>query len=426
MASVRVLFVEERYNKHSVAALAGAMEAAEDAGWLAVGFLKTASLPWALLPLAGWPERLVLAYSFHTLNVPAVARQVETIRAFAAKHGVEFLLLAGGPHASGDPAGTLALGFDVVIRGEGEAALGAFLQAVAEERPWTEVPQLVWREQAGPESGGAASGSPAVDLDRYPPFAARHRRFAPIEISRGCPWACRFCQTTFFLGGRMRHRSVDSVLHHAGVMRSLGPRELRFVSPNAFAYGSPDGHSPNPAWVERLLVESGRLFGRGHLYFGSFPSEVRPETVTPELAGMVRRLARNTNIVIGSQSGSDRLLEQIHRGHTVADVVRAVKIITREGLLPIVDFILGLPGETPEDRRETLALMERLVGLGAQVHSHAFMPLPGTPYGGALPAAIDEETRRFMLRLDGTGRQIGKWREQAERARDVARFLEES
>jgi radical SAM superfamily enzyme YgiQ (UPF0313 family) len=178
--------------------------------------------------------------------------------------------------------------------------------------------------------------------------------------------------------------------------------------------------------VERLLAESGRLFGRGHLYFGSFPSEVRPETVTPELAGMVRRLARNTNIVIGSQSGSDRLLEQIHRGHTVADVVRAVEIITREGLLPIVDFILGLPGETPEDRRETLALMERLVGLGAQVHSHAFMPLPGTPYGGALPAAIDEETRRFMLRLDGTGRQIGKWREQAERARDVARFLEES
>jgi B12-binding domain/radical SAM domain protein len=429
MPSVRILFVEERYNKHSVAALAGALEALEDEGWLAVGFLKTATLPWALLPLAHRPERLVLAYSFHTLNVPAVARQVEIIRQFAQRHGVEFTLLAGGPHASGDPAGTLRLGFDAALRGEGEAGLTAFLRAVDEGRSWGDVPGLVSGES--PAEGLADSAdtsrlSSPVDLDEFAPFAARHRRFAPIEISRGCPWACRFCQTTFFLGGRMRHRSVAAVLHHAGVMRSLGPRELRFVSPNAFAYGSVDGRSPNPGWVERLLREAVRIFGREHVYFGSFPSEVRPETVTPELVGLVRRLARNTNIVIGSQSGSDRLLAEIHRGHTVADVVRSVEVIVAGGLLPIVDFILGLPGEIPQDRRDTLDLMERLVGLGAQVHGHAFMPLPGTPFGGALPASIDEETRQFMLRLDGTGRQIGKWREQAERARDVARFLEEN
>ena len=116
-----------------------------------------------------------------------------------------------------------------------------------------------------------------VDLDRYPPF--RPPLLGPIEISRGCPWNCAYCQTPALFGHRMRHRSVDAICKYDKFYE-----DKRLVSPNAFAYGS-DGIKPDPGAVERLLKNLS-----GDIYFGTFPSEVRPEFVTPEMVGLVNDL----------------------------------------------------------------------------------------------------------------------------------------
>ncbi len=174
-------------------------------------------------------------------------------------------------------------------------------------------------------------------------------------------------------------------------MRRHELTDLRFVSTNAFAWGSADGQTPNPAGIEALLNALGGIFDKGRIYFGSFPSEVRPDSVTLELAAMVRRLAGNDNVVIGAQSGSDRMLERLRRGHDVAQVVRAVEILRNAGFRVYVDFIFALPGEREEDQRLTRVLMRRVSDLGAIVHGHAFLPLPGTPLHRAQPGRVDAE-----------------------------------
>jgi radical SAM superfamily enzyme YgiQ (UPF0313 family) len=102
----------------------------------------------------------------------------------------------------------------------------------------------------------------------------------------------------------------------------------------------------------------------------------------------------------------------LRRRHTVADIYRAAEAIVAGGLTPIVDFVFGLPGEQPEDVVANLKLIEDLVALGAVIHSHTFMPLPGTPLEGARPGKVDPSLHPLLDRLASQGHQIGQWRKQ--------------
>ncbi len=408
MPRLGLVLFEGRHNRNSLSALAGAVEVSAVADAYDIGFACAGSSSWrACLPTT--PDLAVLAFSFPTAAVPRIPAAVRAARAEARDLGIPVRVVAGGPHACGDPAGTLALGFDAVFTGEAEESFPAWLAALAEGRDGLDTPGL------GRLEGGRlrlnARPRP-VDLDAFPPFAPRSGWFSMFELTRGCPWACGFCQTSRLFGRSVRHRGIASVVRWAEVGRSLGRRDLRFVSPDVFAYGSPDGVSADPARVEALLLACLGVFGRGHVFLGSFPSEARPGTISPDTVGLVRRLAANDSIVFGAQSGSDRMLERLRRGHDVAAVFRAARTILDAGLRPVVDFIAGLPGETDEDRAETRATMRRLVAMGATLHTHAFMPLPGTPLARCVASPVDPETRALILSLAGHGRQFGPWEHQ--------------
>jgi B12-binding domain/radical SAM domain protein len=257
-----------------------------------------------------------------------------------------------------------------------------------------------------------------VDLDAYPPLGVQHRRFGPIEITRGCSCACTFCQTSFLFGGKMRHRSVESVSDWVQRAMEQGYSYLRFVTPNAFAYQSQDnGRTVNLDAIEHLLQDMASLVGKDRVYFGTFPSEVGPETVNREAVALVRRYCGNDSLLFGAQTGSDRVLRMLRRNHTVADVVRAAELTRAGGLTPVVDLIFGLPGEEDDDIAATLTLMEDLVSMGAVLHTHTFMPLPGTPLEKAPPGRVDPMLHPLLDRLASQGHQIGQWRKQEELAR---------
>jgi radical SAM superfamily enzyme YgiQ (UPF0313 family) len=185
---------------------------------------------------------------------------------------------------------------------------------------------------------------------------------------------------------------------------ATGHTFTRFVAPNAFAYGSQDGRSGDRRALERLLV-SARRCGMQRLYLGSFPSEVRPESVTPALLQLLRDHCDNRGVVVGVQSGSPATLRRLRRGHTVEEAVRAVALIAAAGLEPRVDFIFGLPDESEADRAATRELMRRLVeSYGARINTHVFTPLPGTPLEGSTPAPVDELTRELLEQIIGRGR----------------------
>ncbi|HID64328.1 MAG TPA: TIGR04013 family B12-binding domain/radical SAM domain-containing protein [Anaerolineae bacterium] len=415
-----LVFVRTPFNANGVAALTGALEVDQRFSDLAIHFLwDDADLVQPVGELAEGSERLVMAFSFATANAPQVAEALGRLQQCLHKKDLtNVTLVAGGPHPSGDPEDTLKMGFDVVVIGEGERTFPDLLACLFAEEALTDLPGLAFRDGGRVVRTGRA---PMVDIDAFPPFAIGHARFAPVEISRGCPHACAFCQTPFFMGGRMRHRSVEAVTHWVREAMRAGYNYLRFVTPDAFAYGSPDGRTPNLEAVERLLFEMSRLMGSESIYFGSFPSEVRPENVSAEALALVTRYAANDNIVFGAQTGSPRLLKELRRGHSVGDVYRAAELTLQAGLKPIVDFIFGLPGEMEEDRRLSLRLIEDLAAMGATIHSHTFMPLPGTPLADASPGRVTPEIESVLGRLSKDGLHIGQWRKQEELAATICR-----
>jgi B12-binding domain/radical SAM domain protein len=405
-------FISNRHNLNSVAVLTGALEADPRTANIPLHFVwQDERLPRRLQRLVGRADRLVVALSFATADLPEASALLSSLCALDSTP----YLIAGGPHPSARPERVLRLGADAVVVGEGEQALPAVLAALRENRLPADLPGVAVRDADGRTIHGQRARP--IELDRYPPLGVAHRRFGPIEITRGCPSACAFCQTSFLFGGKMRHRSVERTVYWVRKAMEKGYDFLRFVTPNAFAYQSPDnGRTTNLPAIEELLREMARLVGRERVYFGTFPSEVGPETVTPEAVALVRRHCGNDNLIFGAQTGSDRLLRSLHRSHTVADALRAAAIIVDAGLTPVADLIFGLPGETAEDVAATLNLMDELVGMGAVLHTHTFMPLPGTPLESAPPGQIDPALYPLLDRLASQGHQIGQWRKQEELA----------
>ncbi|MBI5547248.1 MAG: TIGR04013 family B12-binding domain/radical SAM domain-containing protein [Deltaproteobacteria bacterium] len=322
----------------------------------------------------------------------ARTRAASELAAWRARFGDRLQAIAGGCHASADPAGTLALGFRWVATGEAGTGFAQLVRDLAEGRH---------REPGVLVAGGAPP------LDRYPPWPASGRLFAHVEITRGCPMACAFCQTPRLFGRTPRHRSLESIRRTFEHAAATGHRYTRFVAPNAFGYGSRDAIHSEPAAIEALLTTT-RTAGIEEIYLGTFPSEVWPTSVTPELLQLVKDHCANRSIALGLQSGSADVLRAIRRGHTVEQGVAAVRAIAQAGFVPKVDFIFGFPGESDADREKTRTLIAHLVtDYGATIHAHLFEPLPGTPLAGATPSALDGPTRALIAELAGSRRLTG-------------------
>lgn len=353
----------------------------------------------------------VVAWSFYTAGFAEAAAELAAVRCSTRGPAVH---VAGGPHASADPASVLGAGFDLAALGEGEETLPALVAAVGAGGDARRVAGLAWLEEGALRSSGRA---PPVDLDAFPALFERLDRINPIEITRGCVWGCRFCQTPFLFKARWRHRSLPAIRRAVRQMRTSGARDVRFITPSALSYGA-EGGEPNPDAVEALLAAVREEGGEGmRVFLGTFPSELRPEHVSGRALGILRRGCDNRSIIIGAQSGSDRILAAAGRGHDAAAVDRAVALALEHGFEPWVDFVFGFPGEAEVDRAATRSQLVRLAEAGARVHAHAFMPLPGTPWAAAPAGEVDPTTALLLERLASKGRAHGPWRTQVAIAR---------
>ncbi len=392
-----------------------ALDADARTAGLDVRFVKDAdAMVGELRDAAAAGRRAVALWSFYSPDFEAAAADLRRVKAA----GVEALHVAGGVHATAEPLATLRAGFDLVAIGEGETTIVAIVDAVLRG----DDPRRL-RGTAHLDGGRLVSHGPGerAPLDAFPPFNARYRKWNAIEITRGCVYACSFCQTPYMFKARFRHRSIADVRSHIDRMREQGSRFVRFLTPTSLSYGSEDT-TANLDAVDALLASVREGAGpNAKIYFGTFPSEIRPEHVTPRALEILARWVDNRTLVIGGQSGSDRILEQTRRGHTVEDVIRAVRLSVEAGFRPDVDFILGLPGEEESDRILSMQLAEKLVAMGARIHSHAFMPLPGTPLRDAVPSPIEPETMLAMARLESKGNAYGQWRRQLVTAESLVR-----
>lgn len=398
-----IAFYYTRQNRNSYNVLAGALERNQID--VPVYFLER-DFEKNLSRVAKKFEKTIVAVSFSTPQFFQIANMIKILK----KHNNEkIFFVAGGPHPSGDPEGALKLGFDAVVVGEGEETFSELVSKINNDEDCHKIKGIAYLSDGKYEFNEYRK---PIVLDDYPPFAPKHKKFNHIEITRGCSFGCKFCQTSFLYHTPARHRSIENICKYAKIMIDNDLKDIRFITPNAFGYGSSDGRKVNLEAVEDLLKSVKEINKKGRIFFGSFPSEVRPEHVSAETISLIKKYCDNDNLIIGAQSGSSKILKECNRGHTVDDVYNAVELTIKSGLKANADFIFGLPRETEDDMNMTLRVMEDLIRMGARIHGHVFMPLAGTPYANEPAGKLSEKFLEKLNRLASTGKLYGEWKEQ--------------
>ena len=356
----------------------------------------------------------ILAHSVMSTQTDRIYKEVRDVR---EKFGDSITIVGGGPHASARPKELLENGFDFVVIGEGERTFPELLWYLMNDKDPDDIEGVV---------GEATQNCPIprdlapVDLDAHPPFALGMNIVGPIEVTRGCPYSCKFCCTPFLTGGRVRNRSIDSVVRWLSqAVESSGFDRTWFLSPNALSYGG-RGRTVENSKIEKLLRSVHKIEGLKEVFFGSFPSEIRPEFVTRPILEMMRNYVANKTLQIGLQSSSNRVLKLANRHHSVEEGMEAINAALDCGFIPHVDMIFGLPGETKKELHDSIDLCYSLAEMGAKTHGHVFMPLPGSSYENEPPGRLDSDSRRLLGELSRKKLLTGSWSTQESMAESLS------
>ncbi len=339
-------------------------------------------------------KRNLYLHSFMLMHHAQIAEEISRLR----ESGAPLFYLAGGAQASADPERVLATGFDAVFVGNGEVDFPLLLQSFLDNEL---------------EAGIHRQSVENIDINAFPGFSPLINYLPPIEITRGCRFGCMYCAVPRLCHGQVNHRSVESVLSvlEAYYRFKTRRKRIKFLTPNAFGYGSED-RAPNLQALSNLL-KAIKDFGVPEIQFGSFPGEVRPDFVTREVMEIVKPYAVNRTIVMGVQTGSDAMLKKMNRGHSLDQAINAIALIREFGYTPHVDFIVGNPGETPENRIELLDFMESMIKhYQIRIHMHAFMPIPGTPWASFAQSPIEPQIHQRLRKLARAGHLDGWWENQ--------------
>lgn len=409
-------------NIYSINALIGALETDSYFDNINVYFITNKSeLIEGLKDIITKHKLIIVGISFFTTQLWDIYNIISSLR---NKYKKKVLYIAGGSHPTGDPLGVLKLGFDFVIVGEGEETLRELLKKVDVGSDFEAVKGIAFINDF--DEYISTGRRKAINLDEYHPFPLKNRRFGAIEITRGCPYVCYFCQTPYILGTKPRHRSIETICRYVKILKIYygDLTDVRFITPNAFSYGSLDGKVLNLTKLEKLLKNIREIIGKnGRIFLGTFPSEVRPEHVTNDTLGLVLRYADNDNITIGAQSGSQRILDLCHREHSVQDIYNAVDLTLRSNLKINVDFIFGLPGENDEDIKLTIQMMKDLAIKGVKLHAHSFIPLPQTPFAKVPVNKVEDIYKKEIKSLISKGFAFGDWQKQEKLAIKIAKYM---
>ena len=264
-------------------------------------------------------------------------------------------VVVGGPEPAPNAAEYLAHGAHAVVVGEGEATLAELLQHLPErgleglhgihglrflddEKRVVATPA---RAQIRDLSAQPWPDREAIDLDRYLKTWRDNHGSSSISLvtSRGCPFTCRWCSHDVY-GRSHRRRRVEEVADEvAHLAERYQPDQLWYTD---------DVFTLNRPWVAALASELGRR--RLKIPFECISRADRiDESVADALAEMGCR-----RLWIGSESGSQRILDRMGRRTTVADVQAKTAMLRSRGIEVGMFIMLGYEGETVDDLQATI------------------------------------------------------------------------
>jgi tRNA-2-methylthio-N6-dimethylallyladenosine synthase len=242
------------------------------------------------------------------------------------------------------------------------------------------------------------SGRPQIDIS-FPeiekfdalPEAGTTGATAFLSIMEGCSKYCTFCVVPYTRGEEIS-RPFDQVLREAEQLAARGVREITLLGQNVNAYAGPmaDG---TLADLSTLIHFVAAIDGVERIRFTtSHPLDFNDSLI--EAYANVAKL--NNYLHLPVQSGSDRILALMKRGHTVLEYKQKLRKLraVRPDICISTDLIVGFPGETEEDFTATLNLVAD-IGFD-QSFSFLYSRRPGTP-AAALPDEVSQEVKQQRL-----------------------------
>jgi tRNA-2-methylthio-N6-dimethylallyladenosine synthase len=208
----------------------------------------------------------------------------------------------------------------------------------------------------------------------------------------GCSKYCTFCVVPYTRGEEIS-RHFDDVVAECAVMAGKGSREINLLGQNVNAYRGPM-HDGTTADLALLIHYVAAIEGIYRIRFTtSHPMEFSQNLT--DAFGEVPELANYLHLPV--QSGSDRVLALMKRGHTTLEYKQKIRRLRekRPDISLSSDFIVGFPGETERDFEHTLSLISDL----DFDHSFSFIfsARPGTP-AASLPDDLSLEVKKERLK----------------------------
>ncbi len=305
-------------------------------------------------------------------------------------------VVMGNTHATVFARELLSQGLcDAVVHGEGEPGLLELARAVRDGRPLAGAAgvdcagadgQVIAGPPRPPLPDLDALPRPAwhlLDLSLYekvPMLCLPDGPTLSIQASRGCYYRCTFCsQDQLFK--KFRHRSVGSVVDEmAYFLAHRGVRRFVFIDAN-FPFTRDFG-----------FAFCAELRRRGLHRELQWLTETRPDMVDRELLGAMKAAGLHL-IMYGFEVGNQAILDSLDKGFTLAQAREAMRLTREAGIYTLGLFMLGMPGETVQTCRQTIALAKELDC--DMVKFNIAVPLPGSRF---------YEEQRHRLRVDAPER----------------------
>ncbi|WP_224959696.1 B12-binding domain-containing radical SAM protein [Geomonas subterranea] len=345
---------------------------------------------------ATWHEDIARLVTEETLLVglsvmtgPPIKNALEISRWLKAEHP-DLPVAWGGPHTTFNALEVFdEPSIDFVIKGYGSLPLSRLarrLRGDADAPPFDAIPGLMYRTGSGVREVPPEASFETVDyrdipyhlveqdLGHYGQLDSSERIF-PMYSALGCPYRCAFCSSPAQyrdMAQKYRHLPAAHVADHVQfVHQKYGATYIYFIDDDSFV---------NLEHVEQVIDEIQR---RGIKVGLGFRGARINEIVRMSDAYLTKLAQAGTNILhIGAESGSQRMLDLMHKDCTVEQIVEVNRKLARHPEIKAAyNWLVGIPGETMEDLRLTRELMMRLIDDNASALifiPNKYRPLPGT------------------------------------------------
>jgi radical SAM superfamily enzyme YgiQ (UPF0313 family) len=286
-------------------------------------------------------------------------RPVLDIVAVAKRHG--WTVVLGGPESANYPNEYLTFGADVIVVGEGESTMAELLPALAARgaHHLHGVTGTVFRDETGaivtnPERTKIADldsipwpDRGRIDQARYVEVWRQHHGMGSVNMitARGCPYKCNWCSHAVFGYTHRRRSYLDCARELEHIMDAYRPDQVWYAD-DVFTISHP--------WLFDYAKELKRRNLRVPFETISRADRMMKDEVLETLADM-----GCYRIWIGSESGSQRILDAMERGVKVDQVLWAAKAAKRYGIQVGMFLMWGYPGEQIEDIAATVDLVSK-------------------------------------------------------------------